>query len=186
MLKHAQQELARFPSRDTIDLRGQKRPGSLAHEAFHDIQGYLLDYRPEVFDALLGAMTQFRESIVRWYDDPDTAQWRTDGDYQLTHIFPETTKDVPYGDEWLEGVMQACKREAGDRLMFIGKGFWEHVYPETLKDLGRVEAIPVLLAAAAERNTSAGQVLARIFDAVGFNADFYDRMPSLGALFRDG
>ena len=184
LLKHVQLELDTLPSRDTIDLRGQMRPGSLAHEAFHDIQCYLLDYRPEVFQALLTATTQSRDHIVRWYNDPDTTQWRTDIDYNLAHIFPETTTDVPYGADWLDGVMASCKQEAGDPYMFINRGFWDHVYPETLKDFGRVEAIPVLLAAAAERDESAGQILAHIFGTVGFNADFYDQMPLLVGVTR--
>lgn len=177
LLKYVQREITALPQCDTIDLSGQMRPGSLAHEAFHDVQGYLLDYYPELFDGLLAAVAKSKEHVVRWYDDHTTARWRTAVDYQLAHIFPQHSNDVPYDYEWLLPVLASAEKEAGRTVM--SKSFWEHLYVEFIKDFGRIEAIPVLLAAAAERNDQAAEILSSVFAAVGFHADFYDRMPLL-------
>ena len=84
VLEYIQQELVALPMTDVIDLSNQKRPGSLAHEAFYHVQGLLLDYQARVFDALQDdILPRARDRIERWYADPSTAEWRGPTDYQL-------------------------------------------------------------------------------------------------------
>jgi hypothetical protein len=168
-------EIEALPSTDTIDLTNLKRPGSLAHEAFHDIQGHLLDYRPDVFERLHEVVANSRQRFEQWYTDPETVAWRSNSDYQFHHIFPTKTADVPYSDEFLQKAMSYHKRASQRRLM--SQEFWDNVYPETMKDLGRVEAIPVLLAASAERNVHATEILSSIFGEAGLRSDFHQTMP---------
>ena len=176
LLDYIQREIIALPATDMIDLSNQKRPGSLAHEAFHDIRGFLLDHHPHVFDAIHDKiLPRARELFEQWYADPSTAQWRTNRDYQLQHIFPEKSSDAPYSDEVIQEAMSYSKQITGRKLM--SQGFWEDVYPETLMDSGRVEAIPVLLAAAVEKCQHAQKILREIFDQAGLNGDFMTQMP---------
>lgn len=160
---------------DIINLEGQKRAGSLAHETFHDIQGYLLDYYPEIYKRLQQGVNNQRKSIEKWYSDPSTEQWRTSRDYQLKHIFPEKSTDSPYSDTILQKAIDTTQKINKEK--FMSQGFWDKVYPETMKDLGRAEAIPVLLAAAAENNAGAQKILSDIFGSAGLNRTFYESMP---------
>jgi len=161
---------------DIIDLEEQKRPGSFAHETFHDIQGYLLDYYPEIYKRLQGGVEGQRKNIEAWYSDPKTAQWRTARDYQLTHLFPSSYEESPY------------KSTAG---AIVGAGYKkfkrfspsiEDIAKQTQMDLGRAETIPVLMAAAAEGESSSQQILSQIFGSAGLNRDFYKSLPK----FADG
>ncbi len=161
---------------DIINLAKQKRPGSMAHESFHDIQGYLLDYFPQVYKQLQSGIETERKSIEAWYSDPSTERWRTNRDYQLKHLYPETWSDSPYkstAGTMLAGVKKRVKGNPSEAT--------KNIATETQMDLGRAEAIPVLMAASAEGDPLSTSILSRIFGAAGLNPDFYKTMPKFAA-----
>ena len=157
---------------DTIDLTHQKRPGSLAHEAFHDIQGYLLDYHPQIYGELEKALLGERASIEAWYADPATARWRTATDYTLQHVFPGNWAESPY--KWVAGTIIRELKDCQETPISENS---KQLACEVQMDLGVAEGIPVLLAAATEGCGSATRILSRIFGSAGLNADFYNSFP---------
>ena len=164
---------------DIINLAQQKRPGSFAHESFHDIQGYLLDYFPQVYKQLQSGIETERKSIEAWYSDPSTERWRSNRDYQLKHLYPESTSDSPYRDTILQEAATTSKKITGQTS--LSRTFWDKTYDQTMKEFGRAEAIPVLMAASAEGDPLSTSILSRIFGAAGLNPDFYKNMPKFAA-----
>ena len=165
---------ADYQQHDTIDISGARRAGSLHHETFHDIQGYLLDYHTAVYKALQDQVNDEREAIEGWYRDPATHGWRTPDDYQLTHLFPSTYYDSPLIYCSAMGIVQASiYGYTQTRLSDTAR-----ILCATLAmECGRAEAIPVLLAACAEGDLLSRGILGRVFGAAGLNPNFYDTMP---------
>ena len=159
---------------DVISLIGQNRSSSIHHETFHDIQGYLLDYHVPVYKALQSAVKDERQAIEGWYEDPGTQSWRTSNDYRFEHIFPACWPDSPDPYEWAMRLMHGLVyRFTQTRLSDAAR-----ILGETLAmELGRAEAIPVLLAAAAEGDPGSRGILGRVFGSAGLNPEFYEAMP---------
>lgn len=163
------QKLELLGSEDEIDLRSGATKGTLAHETFHDIQGFLYDNHPEIIDALQQACFARQEIIAKWHRDPDSAPWTQSG-YQLRHIFPETVGDVPYRPaKMLEEAVLFLDTALQHRD--ISAATWESVLIESHKDLGRLEAIPLMISAAACGNDGAKKLLGSIFADAGLRSD---------------
>jgi len=174
LMEYVRQNLLFEGNEDTIDLSQQKRPGSLAHETFHDIQGHLLDYYPDIYKKLQAGVEGEKDSITEWYKDKSSSKWTTDTDYKLSHIFPESIKDSPYSESMIDGATRFTNKRLKTTM---SPQFWETVYPATQKELGKMEAIPVLMAAASEGNAGARAILSKIFADSGLNKDFDKTLP---------
>lgn len=162
---------------DTISLWAQKRSSSLAHETFHDVQGYLLEYYPDIFRKLQNGVRSRRREIEAWYAEPSTSAWRTDSDYTLRHIFPDCLGDslcfsARYG-RIVAGLKEAVTKSTG----MPPSSALEHLMCDCLMDFGRMEAIPVFMAAAAGREPIAQKILSEIFEESGLNPFFYQTLP---------
>jgi TP901 family phage tail tape measure protein len=167
------QNLESLGSRDVINLSGQEFPAILAHETFHDIQGYLLDNYPQIYSKLLQGVESKKKDIEAWYGEPGSSKWTG---YKLKHIFPKGLQDAAYAD--------VVGREAQKALFTDKRGMWpgltegfQKLREKSVLDLGRNEAIPMLMSAAAENNTTAQKILSEIFGSAGLNPDFYKSMP---------
>ena len=182
--------------KDDIDISNGLNKGVLAHETFHDIQSYLYDYYPEIMTNLFDSVDSKKTDIEKWYGDKKNKKWTEPPNYQLNHLFPENFQDSPYRDisdkpteaiwkdpTWSEtgykkpgpdqrpsetfpkGVPKPFSR--GTNAALGGSQF----------DLGRLEAIPVLLSAAAGNNVGAINILKEIFELSGLNKDFDKTLP---------
>ena len=166
-----------YDTPDTIEVGGAKHKGVLAHETFHDIQGYLYDYYPEIMGKLFASIEKQKDSIQEWYENPDNKKWTGPGNYQLTDILPNLT-DRTLGEQRNIGknmavsgftTLQKAKVDPSrNSLRALGRGSF---------DVGRNEAIPVLLGAASEGSTSAAKILEQIFADTGLKSDFYQTLP---------
>ncbi len=170
---YVEESLMREGDDDVIDLRMQFRSASLAHEAFHDIQGYLLDHYPDIYDRLEHGVQQRKAKIEAWYSCLSTARWRTQRDYQLQHLFPSHYVDSPY-----KVVIGPIIYEGYRRLNYYSRHIGD-LAAQTQMDMGRAEAIPVLLAAAAGGNAAAAEILSEIFGEAGLRSDFAETLPRL-------
>ena len=174
----ATQQIGSWGPKDIIDIRRAKHRGVLAHETFHDIQGYLYENQPDVIDKLQSASYTRRSAIEQWYNDPANKQYSGPDSYRLEHFFPTRETASPYGTsclhEWLD-VLSRNARAAGTVPSIRAI----KVVDDAHQDLGRNELIPTLLSAAAEGNAAANAILAGIFEEAGLNKDFYDSMPRL-------
>ncbi len=171
---YVEKSLAAEGDDDVIDLRMQKRSTSLAHEAFHDIQGYLLDHYPDIYDKLQHGVQQRKEAIETWYSRPSSAVWTKWRDYSLRQLFPSCHSDSPY-----KLVRPMIVQEGYARLGVLSKHI-EDIAVQAQMEVGRAEAIPVLLAAAAGGNAEAVEILGGIFGEAGLRADFAESLPRLG------
>jgi TP901 family phage tail tape measure protein len=170
---------------DIINVGGAKHRGVLAHETFHDIQGYLYDNYPDIADKIFQSINNNKPAITQWYSDTNNAEYTGPGEYQLGDFFPNLTSGALAGsgeqrnigkDVAVSGfkALQKAKAEASrNTLMALGKGSF---------DVGRNETIPVLLGAAAEGNSPAAKILEQIFAEAGLKSDFYKTLPK----FADG
>ena len=169
---------------DIINVSGAKHRGVLAHETFHDIQGYLYDNYPDIADKIFQSINNNKPAITQWYGDAGNAEYTGPGEYQLGDFFPNLTptslaaSPVGSGEQRNIGkdvavsgfkALQKAKAEASrNTLMALGKGSF---------DVGRNETIPVLLGAASEGNAPAAKILEQIFSEAGLRSDFYKTLP---------
>lgn len=159
---------------DTISIGNARHKGVLAHETFHDIQGYLYDYYPEIVDALESATMARQKEIEAWYKESDNQEWAGEGEYQLEHFFPTTYTISPCRDDIIEAAIKVLldnteKPVVGHPGLFM--------ISEYHRSLGKNEAIPVLLSAAVVGNNGALEILSGIFGDAGLNKDFYMSFP---------
>ena len=167
------QNLAELGGRDIINLSGQEFPAILAHETFHDIQGYLLDNYPQIYSKLLQEVENKKKDIEAWYSEPGSSRWTG---YKLKHIFPKGLQDSAYPDVVGRQAQAALFRDKRGMEPGLTEGF-KKLREKSVLDLGRNEAIPILVSAAAENNATAQRILSEIFGSAGLNPDFYKSLP---------
>ena len=183
-------------SKDDIDISNGLNKGVLAHETFHDIQSYLYDYYPEIMTNLFDSVDSKKTDIENWYGDKKNKKWTEPPNYQLNHLFPKYNEDSPYPDisdkprkairnnpTWSETGYEELGPDNPSTKEFP-KGVPGPFSMGTLRalggaqfDLGRLEAIPVLLSAAAGNNVGAIKILKEIFELSGLNKDFDKTLP---------
>jgi TP901 family phage tail tape measure protein len=169
---------------DTIKTAGGLHKGVLAHESFHDIQGYLYDNHPEIIDKLHQSLLKRKDAVEKWYKDPKNAQWAGPKDYRLEHFFPTADTKSPYNNnlsvEAYGSVQKRLKKQPDDKIFkVLGESQW---------DFGKNELVPVLLSAAVENNKGAIELLSQAFGDSGLNPDFYKTLPQkrkAGGVIRD-
>jgi len=168
---------------DLIKTTGARHKGVLAHETFHDIQGYLYDNHPEIMDKLLSGIDTQKEAIAQWYADPKNKEWTGPKNYKLDHFFPNPQTKSPYDTSTIEEASYAISKRTKKPTSVPS---WK-MLGMTQQDFGRNEAIPVLLSAAAVGNAGATEILSKVFGGSGLNADFYKTLPKfkLGGVIRD-
>lgn len=174
----AEQQIAEHASHDVICTSNSKHKGVLAHETFHDIQGFLLDYHPALFEKLLGAVDRQRDRIANWMADPANYSWTGPQNYKFEHFFPDPQTTTPAYPPLTDAMMHAFHR-SGKQPFSVGDdpGRMFEFIGNTSLEVGRLEAIPVLLSAASVRNQGAIEILQLVFREVGFNPDFYQTLP---------
>ena len=182
--------------KDDIDISNGLNKGVLAHETFHDIQSYLYDYYPEIMTDLFDSVEGYKPEIEKWYGDKKNKKWTKPPNYQLNHLFPKNFEDIPYpyiGDKPKKAIENdPTWSETGyDELGPDNLPTWDYPkgFPKPFSDgtyaaigqaqfdLGRLEAIPVLLSAAAQNNVGARKILKEIFELSGLNKDFDKTLP---------
>ncbi len=148
---------------DVIDISRCRTRGTLAHEAFHDIQGFLYDNDPVTFELLQQAVAAREQAITAWYKTQG-GKWRSG--YRLEQMFPSTLKDVrdlwkksDLLSRWVQG--KSISSEAARK----------HVAEEACKDFGRIEAVPTLLGVAVDGDEHAKAILREIFSEAGLKTD---------------
>lgn len=150
---------------DVIDISRCRTKGTLAHEAFHDIQGFLYDNDPVTLDLLQQAVVARKEAITAWYKTHG-GKWRSG--YRLEQMFPSTLKDV--WDLWKE-----CKLLSRWALgkSSLSDAARKHVAEEVCKDMGRLETVPTLLGVALDGDEHAKAILREIFSEAGLKTDLF-------------
>lgn len=168
---------------DTISIRGAKHKGVLAHEAFHDIQGFLYDFHPEIMDRLRVSLTSRRAEIECWFKDPGNFRFVGKGNYKFHHLFPDTEDHSPYGPGLqLEAREALIKRKRTREIEnTIASSAFYRLLEDAQKELGTNEAIPVLLGAASEGNKKAAKIMSEVFGESGLNGDFMSTLPRFRA-----
>lgn len=160
---------------DVIAIGNANHRGVLAHETFHDIQGYLYDNHPSVCDRLFDAGANERGRVERWYIDPRSARYTGERNYKLWHWYP----DHPGFESPLENGLQECREAmlslARSRIP-VSPRIAKILYEGAL-DAGRLELIPTLLSAASEGDDMAAGILEAVFSHAGLNSDFYAALP---------
>jgi hypothetical protein len=195
LAKIAQDNIVLEGDHDVISIFGGIHDGVLAHETFHDIQGFLYDNYPDTVDALHSAILSNRQRIIDFYLTPNNSG-HVSNSYTLTNFFPGSTADAPSSRlAFLEG--------AGQPRLFdiLCKGYGAALRKKEIKtpsgimtvvamqlinesemDVGRNEVIPVLLSAASEGNSEAAAILADVFAAAGLNDAFARTLPRVDGL----
>lgn len=171
--KYVDSTLLWHGGRDVIDIRSATHKGVLAHEAFHDIQGFLYDNHSDIVDNLFAAMDKRRPQIEDWYNNIADSSYRGPLQYTLSHFFPNRDSPVvnpSFGYEAFLVLARATKPEIPSR---VGS---ETIY-RALSDLGRNELLPVMICAASEGDDRAAGILSEIFGEAGLNKDFYATLP---------
>lgn len=143
-------------------------PGALAHEAFHDIQGFLYDNHPDAIEALQNAVLNRREWVTSWYKGYEK---RLVG-YAITELFPATVNDV-------RGFWARRNKSLSDFLtlqIFSSEAAKQNVAEESCKDEGRLEIVPTLLQAAVEGYIEAKAILRDVFTEAGLKTDLCERL----------
>jgi hypothetical protein len=164
-------ELTVVGSEDIIDVSHAKDMGTVAHETFHDIQGFLYDNHPEIIEALQQAVLSRKEAIAAWHQDPTSAPWTAPPNYRLAQLFPETVDDVPYDKGLLASAILSLDTKLNHHD--ISEIPWDSVLMEGWKDIGRLEAIPVMLSAAVGGNEGAKVLLRDIFAEAGLTSELF-------------
>ena len=162
--KYVARSLKATGTEEYIDVSTSHLPGALAHETFHDIQGFLYDNNPSIVEKLEKAVYERRAEISAWFDDPKNAEWSRRS-YQLNHIFPRTVEDVPYSTHDVSALILYLDKEL--QRADISAVAWDDVILASHKDRGRAEAIPTLLAAAVEGSEGAREILRGVFADAG-------------------
>jgi hypothetical protein len=162
--KYTARALKAAGTEEYIDVSSSHLPGALAHETFHDIQGFLYDNNPGIIEKLEQAVHERRAQIVTWFEDPRNAAWTRRG-YQLKHIFPRTVEDVPYSSHDVIALILFLDKEL--QHADISAVAWDDVILASHADRGRAEAIPTLLAAAVEGSDGARDILGGVFADAG-------------------
>jgi hypothetical protein len=180
--KFISQNLAFVGNEDEISLRGAKHKGVLAHETFHDIQGFLYDNHPEIMDKIISSVGSQKDNIEAWYKDPANKKFTGKGNYQFKHLFPDSSDDSPYGTDLADSARSAVnktKKFKGDKT--ISSDSLLSLLVDNQKQLGSNETIPVLLGAASEGNKQAAEILSKVFGNAGLKPDFMDTLPRFAA-----
>jgi hypothetical protein len=166
---------------DTISVRGAKHRGVLAHEAFHDIQGFLYDFHPEIMDRLMVSLTSRKSEIECWFKDSVNYRFTREDNYKFRHLFPDTEDDSPYGPGLeLEAREALVKRKRNREIRPADASIaFYRLLIDTTKQLGTNEAIPVLLGAASEGNKEAAKIVSEVFGESGLNGNFMSTLPRL-------
>jgi hypothetical protein len=118
------QNIQSAEDRDTIHLREGQVESVLAHETFHDIQGFLYDYYPQIMDKLSLALASQKDAIATWYKDPANKAFTGIGNYQFQHLFPESSSDSPYSDgydmsEAARFALRERKKRVGEKKFLV-------------------------------------------------------------------
>jgi TP901 family phage tail tape measure protein len=173
---------------DIIKTAGGKHKGVLAHETFHDIQGYLYDNHPEIIDKLQVSAEKYKDDIIKWYNDPANAEWAGPKDYKPEHFFPIPGKsNSSYGPDTSLLAIESVKKKTKKNLSNLSNGILGSI-GESQYDLGRLEVVPVLLSASAVGNKGANSILGNMFQDSGLNPEFYKTLPKkykAGGVIRD-
>ena len=196
MKKVADELILSEGSKDDIDITEGLNKGVLAHETFHDIQSYLYDYYPEIMTNLFDSVNSKKTDIEKWYGDKKNKKWTKPPNYQLNHLFPKSSEDTPYPDIYDKPMTAIWKDPTWSETGYDELGPHNPATKEFPKgapdpfsrgtgralvgaqfDLGRLEAIPVLLSAAAGNNVGAINILKEIFELSGLNKDFDKTLP---------
>ena len=183
-------------SKDDIDITNGLNKGVLAHEIFHDIQSYLYDYYPEIMTNLFDSVNSKKTDIEKWYGDKKNKKWTKPPNYQLNHLFPKSSEDSPYPDIYDKPMTAIWKDPTWSETGYDELGPHNPATKEFPKgapdpfsrgtgralvgaqcDLGSLEAIPVLLSAAAQNNVGARKILKEIFELSGLSKDFDKTLP---------
>lgn len=162
--KYVARSLKATGTEEYIDVSSSHLPGALAHETFHDIQGFLYDNNPSIVEKLEKAVYERRAEISAWFEAPQHAVWSRRS-YQLNHIFPRTVEDVPYSSHDVKELILFLDKEL--QHADISAVAWNDVILAAHKDRGRLEAIPTLLAAAVEGSDGAKEILRGVFTDAG-------------------
>jgi len=172
------QNLAFEGNEDVINLKGAAHRGTLAHESFHDIQGYLYDNYPEIMDKLFSAVEMSYKDIEAWYAS-GSSSWTGPGNYTLNNLFPTPRSRSPYPSTIAKTASAAVKKRIKSQVT-PEESF--KTIAQAQQDFGRLEAIPVLIGASSEGDSEATRILSNIFSTAGLNPDFYKTLPK----FADG
>lgn len=171
----AERQITGHAGQDVISTRNSIHKGVLAHETFHDIQGFLLDYYPQVLEKLLIAVDEQKEAIVQWHKDPANARYVGPPNYRLEDFFPDALTTIPFFPSPVDAMNYATERTGkqwGEALIPM----WEFI-GSTCLDMGRIEVIPTLLSAASEGSAGAICILSHIFRDAGLNPNFHYTLP---------
>jgi len=180
--KYISGALAWHGGHDVIDIRKSSHKGVLAHESFHDIQGFLYDNYPEIIDKLFASIDNSRPEIEDWYNTKADKNYRGPGRYNLSHFFPNKDSKVinqSFGYEAFGALIDKKKKKTQGITLPSRVG--SEIVGDTLADLGRNEMLPVLLSAASEGDSRAAEILSNIFGSTGLNKDFYKTLPRFAA-----
>jgi hypothetical protein len=159
--------------RDVIDVRSATHKGVLAHEAFHDIQGFLYDNHPGIVDALFAAIDKRRLHIEDWYNNIADSSYRGPLQYTLSHFFPNRESPLVNPSFGYDSFLVLCRAIKPEIPSRVGS----ETISRALHDIGRNELLPVLICAASEGDDRAAEILAEIFGEAGLNKDFYATLP---------
>ena len=149
----------------------------LAHEAFHDIQGFLYDNHPAIVDSLFAAIDKRRPQIEDWYNNSADSSYRGPLQYTLSHFFPNRDSSLVNPSFGYESFLVLCRATKPE---IPSRGGSETV-SRALHDIGRNELLPVLLCAASEGDDRAAGIVAEIFGEAGLNKDFYATLPRVSS-----
>lgn len=192
LAKVAQDNILCEGDRDVISTSGGVHKGVLAHETFHDIQGFLYDYYPDAIDALHSAVLSNRQRISDFYTHPSNSDVVSHS-YTLANFFPSTIANAPgnplrilgdvgpatLSDVAGEAYGAALRRKEIKTPSGVMTAEASRLIAESQMDIGRNEVIPVLLSAASEGNSEAADILADVFAAAGLNREFAGSLPRL-------
>ena len=168
---YVEMELSKLGNKaDIIKTAGGIHAGTLAHETFHDIQGFLYDNYPHIMDTLHASQDEHKDVVSKWFSDKSNSEWTGPRDYKIEHFYPTFETKSPYGADLMVAAYYAVKNKLGREpsdSVFIPLG-------NTQWDFGRNELVPVLLSASAVGNKGASDILKVFFGECGLNQNFAD------------
>ena len=137
---YVEMELSKLGNKaDIIKTAGGIHAGTLAHETFHDIQGFLYDNYPHVMDTLHASQDEHKDVVLKWFSDKSNSEWTGPRDYKIEHFYPAAETKSPYGADLMVAAYYAAKNKLGREpsdSVFIPLG-------NTQWDFGRNELVPV-------------------------------------------
>jgi len=176
--KYVDGSLAFHGGHDVVDVRKSSHRGALAHESFHDIQGFLYDNYPEIVDKIFSSIDKNKPQVEDWYHNFANKAYTGPGQYGLSHFFPDPDKEAPHVNKaFLNESMEALIRNKKTKTSETTSIAAVKTVDTSSLDLGRNELLPVLLSAASEGDTKAAEILSNIFGSAGLNKDFYKTLP---------